>query len=158
VGGGFGGGRQNASSTNVMFFDQFADEDLAHEEQRLKDSESNAGKIQQAIKNIINISRESLRLVKQEERETPPSDEQLLSSEDDQPIVFSSGEKISRFLKGPVLVENVDVDSSQTGGAMQSSKTTVFKTVEPAFNEQLSQKMRGSLASSSKSSMRLQKA
>ena len=61
-------------------------------------------------------------------------------------------------MKGPVLVENVDVDSSQTGGNLHSSKTTVFKTVEPAFNEQLSQKMRGSLASSSKSSMILQKA
>ena len=63
------------------------------------DSESNAGKIQQAIKNIIHISRESLRLVKQEERESPVTDDQqLLSSEDDQPIVFSSGEKISRFM------------------------------------------------------------
>ena len=123
------------------------------------DSESNAGKIQQAIKNIIHISRESLRLVKQEERESPVTDDQqLLSSEDDQPIVFSSGEKISRFMQGPVVVENFDVDSSKTGGNPHSSKTTVFKTVEAAFNEQMSQKVRGSLASSSRSSLRQQKA
>ena len=122
------------------------------------DSKSNAGKIQQAIKNIINISRESLRLVKQDERESPLTDQKLNSSEDDQPIVFSSGEKISRFMQGPVVVENFDVDSSQTGGNLHSSKTTVFKTVEAAFNEQLSQKLRGSLASSSRSSLRQQKA
>ena len=46
----------------MLFFDQFADDpELLKEEQQLKDAEQ-AGKIQKAIKSIINLSRESLKL------------------------------------------------------------------------------------------------
>ncbi len=53
-----------------------------------------------------------------------------------------------------MVIENVDVDSSsETVGDLPSSKTTVIQTVEGAFNEKLSDKVRGSLASSKSSMM-----
>jgi len=163
-GGGGIGMKQNQSTQNVMFFDQFADDpELLKEEQELKDAEQ-AGKIQKAIKSIINLSRASLRLKHREECDSPVN----LSDEDsDSSIgrlgalsegdggVLSARRPVDRKMNGPVVVVDCDEECAPSGsGGDPSSKSTVIKGVEPAFNEARSQLGIKSNATSSRSSFK----
>ena len=115
---------KNASSSNVMFFDQFADDDLIGEDHLLKEAE-NAGKIQKALKSIVNLSRESLKLQHQEEREGEDSPLKLGTSLSSDRLVLSSDNKVSRAMPAPVLVEDVDF-LDRAPESDPSTKTTVI--------------------------------